>query len=204
MNEKVIVIDAGTGNLRSVWIAVKSLGCEAVFTRDPADVRHGSRVILPGVGAFGAFMQGLRTSGMAEAVLEAARSGMPLLGICVGMQALCDMGLEGGTHQGLGLLEGTVEHFPAQNGLKMPHTGWNQLQFTGDTLLFGGLRSGCHAYFNHSYICRARNDRDVSAVTCYEDEFCSAVARGNLYGVQFHPEKSQRVGMTILKNFMAL
>lgn len=201
MSFDALLVDAGTGNLRSVQNALRSLGFDIHVTSDPQDLQQPGRVILPGVGAFGAFMQGLRSRAIDSALHEVVSRGDPLLGICVGMQALFEAGEENGLHPGLSLLPGWVKRFPDFADLKVPHTGWNQLHFTHEPALFAGLPEGSFAYFNHAYYCAASQPSDILAHTDYGIDFCSAVQRGNLFGVQFHPEKSQRVGRKILENF---
>ncbi|NPA93673.1 MAG: imidazole glycerol phosphate synthase subunit HisH, partial [Chloroflexi bacterium] len=152
----VILIDAGTGNLRSVHKALEAVGARVTRTADPDVVRKGARLVLPGVGAFGDFMAGMRQQGLEEAVLEAVGRGAPLLGICVGMQALFEVGEEMGEHRGLGLLPGRVVAFPAgvrEQGLKIPHTGWNFVRWVRKNPLMAGLEDGGYAYFNHSFYC---------------------------------------------------
>lgn len=202
MANQVTLIDAGTGNLRSVYKALTSLGADVLVTADPGDVARGGRLVLPGVGAFGDFMSGLRQRGLEAPVLEAVQRGDPLLGICVGMQAILESSDEMGTHAGLSLLPGKVTRFPESPQLKVPHTGWNSLAFGRDSILWAGLDAGDYAYFNHSYYCAPAGPDDAIATTDYGLEFTSAVQRENLYGVQFHPEKSQRVGLRILENFI--
>jgi imidazole glycerol-phosphate synthase subunit HisH len=201
MNE-VVLIDAGTGNLRSVQKALESLGANVQRTDDPQKVLSGKRVILPGVGAFGDFMSGLRSRGLDSVVKEVAARGVPLLGICVGMQAFFEVGEEMGQHNGLGLLPGQVARFEAMPGLKIPHTGWNQLEVKKESSLFDQVDAGAYAYFNHSYYCQPGDPSDIIARTDYGSSYACAVQRGNMYGVQFHPEKSQAVGLQILKNFL--
>lgn len=200
MSYDAVLVDAGTGNLHSVQNALRSLGYSILVTADPQAVRQPGRVILPGVGAFGSFMEGLRQAGLAEAVTEVARRGDPLLGICVGLQAFFETSSELGEHKGLGLLKGSVTRFPAMAGLKIPHTGWNQLWQRRPSPLLAGLEDGAYAYFNHSFYCAAAEE-DVAAATDYGLVYCSSVWRGNILGVQFHPEKSQDVGKKILENF---
>ena len=206
MSEKfdALLIDAGTGNLHSVHNALLSLGYAIRITSRPEDLAQPARVILPGVGAFARFMDGLHTAGLDEPLKTAVQRGDPLLGICVGMQALFEIGEEMGQHPGLGLLPGKVTHFPALGELKVPHTGWNQLWFDGDVPLFQNIPSGAYAYFNHSYYCAATRSSDVLARTDYGILFPSAVQHGSLYAVQFHPEKSQWVGLSLLENFMRM
>ena len=203
-NIDAVLIDAGTGNLHSVQNALRSLGYTILVTADPRDVLRPGRVILPGVGAFGSFMEGLRRDGLDEAVCAVARRGDPLLGICVGMQALFELSEEMGEHQGLGLLAGQVRRFPPMDELKIPHTGWNQLWQKKTSALLAGLEEGVYAYFNHSYYCAAGQASDIAAATDYGIDYCSVVQHDNVHGVQFHPEKSQRVGKTILTNFFAV
>jgi glutamine amidotransferase len=203
MSYDAVLIDAGTGNLHSVQNALRSLGYHIRVTADPEEVlKSGAgRLILPGVGAFGHFMEGLRENGLEEAVRAVAARGDPLLGICVGMQALFETSDEMGDHAGLGLLGGRVTRFPNMAGLKIPQTGWNQLWSRSASPLLRDLEEGAYAYFNHSYYCVAVDSRDIAAVTDYGIDYASSVRRGNIFGVQFHPEKSQAVGKKILANF---
>jgi len=201
MNE-VILIDAGTGNLRSVQKALESLGAIVERTDDPQKVLLGRRVILPGVGAFGDFMSGLRARRLDSVAKEVAARGIPLLGICVGMQAFFETGEEMGEHKGLGLLPGSVTRFAETLSVKIPHTGWNQVLGGKDALLFNQVNAGAYVYFNHSYYCQPQESSDILATTEYGLKYACAVQRGNIFGVQFHPEKSQTVGLRILKNFL--
>lgn len=200
--KKVILIDAGTGNLRSVQKALESIGADVVRTDDPKIVAQGKRVILPGVGAFGDFMAGLRARGLEPVIQDVAARGIRLLGICVGMQALFDVGEEMGEHKGLCLLQGKVVRFAESLSVKIPHTGWNQVEVQKEALLFSGVQDGAYVYFNHSYYCQPWNLSNVIAVTDYGLQFACGVQKGNIFGVQFHPEKSQTVGLQILKNFL--
>lgn len=201
MND-VILIDAGTGNLRSVQKALESIGANVERTDHPQKVLSGRGVVLPGVGAFGNFMSGLRERGLEDAIKDAAKRGIPLLGICVGMQALFEIGEEMGTHAGLGLLVGKVVRFAESLSVKIPHTGWNQVEVKKEAQLFNEIKAGAYVYFNHSYYCQAWNSSDIIATTDYGLTFACAVQRENIFGVQFHPEKSQMVGLRILKNFL--
>ena len=201
MND-VILIDAGTGNLRSVQKALESIGANVLRTDDPQKVLSGRRVVLPGVGAFGGFMSGLRARGFEDVVKEAAMRGVPMLGICVGMQALFEVGEEMGDHEGLGLLAGKVIRFADSLPVKIPHTGWNQVQTKKEAPLLNGIHDGAYVYFNHSFYCQAQNSADILATTEYGINYACAVASENIFGVQFHPEKSQAVGLRILKNFL--
>ena len=198
----VILIDAGTGNLRSVQKALECVGANVVLTQDPEKVLSGKRVVLPGVGAFGDFMAGLQAKGLDHVLKETVGRGTPLLGICVGMQALFEIGEEMGEHEGLGFLQGTVMKFADSLSIKIPHTGWNQLEVRKDALLFDQVKEGAYVYFNHSYYCQVENLHDVIAETDYGIRYACAVRHENIFGVQFHPEKSQAVGLQILKNFL--
>jgi imidazole glycerol-phosphate synthase subunit HisH len=200
----VILIDAGTGNLRSVQKALESIGANVERTDHPQEVLSGRGVVLPGVGAFGDFISGLRARGLEDVVKDAAKRGIPLLGICVGMQALFEIGEEMGTHAGLGLLAGKVVRFAESISVKIPHTGWNQVEVKKEAPLFNEIMAGAYVYFNHSYYCQAWNSSDIIATTDYGLTFACAVQRENIFGVQFHPEKSQMVGLHILKNFLEM
>jgi glutamine amidotransferase len=198
----VILLDVGTGNLRSVHKALQSLGAEITLTDSPSFVPGADKIILPGVGAFGDFMGGLRDRGLEQPVKAYAASGRPLLGICVGMQAFFDESGELGRHSGLGLLPGKVSKFPDIAPLKVPHTGWNVLESAFESPLLRGLGREPYAYFNHSFYCSPQDERVTAASTDYGIRFTSVVQKDNLYGVQFHPEKSQKVGLKILENFL--
>ena len=198
----VILIDAGTGNLRSVQKALESVGADVERTDDPKKVLSGMKIVLPGVGAFGDFMSGLRARGLEDPIKEIAARDVPLLGICVGMQAFFEVGEEMGEHKGLGLLEGKVVRFNESLSVKIPHTGWNQVKAEKEALLFRQVEDGAYVYFNHSYYCQPWNSSDVIAMTDYGINYACAVRRDNIFGVQFHPEKSQAVGLQILKNFV--
>ena len=202
--EDALLIDAGTGNLQSVYNALTSLGYAIRVTDNPQELSRTGRVILPGVGAFGKFMEGLKQHSLAEPIKAVATRGDPLLGICVGMQALFDLSEEMGQYEGLSLLPGRVARFQEMPGLKIPHTGWNQLWPAYHSLLFKNIQAGSYTYFNHSFYCAPANPVDIAGTTDYGFSFASMVQHGALYGVQFNPEKSQHVGLQILKNFMEI
>lgn len=197
---RVALIDYGIGNLRSVEKALQAVGADARLTSDAQAILAADKVVLPGVGAFGDGIAGLAARGLVQVVRQTVREGQPLLGICLGMQLLFDAGDEMGEHAGLGLLPGRVKRFP-HSELKIPHTGWNQLWFAPSPML-DGLEPGCYAYFNHSFYCDPAQAGDILAATDYGFSYASIVGRGRLYGMQFHPEKSQYVGLRLLRNFV--
>jgi glutamine amidotransferase len=196
----IALVDYGIGNLRSVEKALGAVGAEVVLTSDPVAILAADKVVLPGVGAFGDGMAGLATRGLIEPLKELVWRGTPLLGICLGMQLLFEASDEMGSHRGLGFLRGQVRRFPA-GALKIPQTGWNQLVLRRPASLLRGLAPGSYAYFNHGYYCDPADESEVLATTRYGIDYASVVRRGALYGVQFHPEKSQDVGLRILGNF---
>jgi glutamine amidotransferase len=197
----IALVDYGVGNLRSVEKALLAVGAPVRLTSDPAVIESADRVVLPGVGAFGDGLAGLHRRNLVEPLQRLAARGASLLGICLGMQLLFESSDELGVHPGLGLLPGHVRRFPA-GGMKVPHTGWNQLEVQQETQLLQGIQPGDYAYFNHAYYCQPAEASDILASTSYGLPFASVVGRGNLYGVQFHPEKSQGVGLQILRNFV--
>ena len=199
----VAIVDYGVGNLFSLRSSFQSIGIDTVVTSDPAVLRSAERIILPGVGAFGDAAKKLRDCGLAEVVVEQAKAGKPLLGICLGMQLLFEKGLEYGEHEGLGLIRGEVRSIAEviPDGLKIPHIGWNALHFNGKkSPLFRYLEEGDCVYFVHSFY-GANCEESVIATAEYGAELTAAVACGNVYGCQFHPEKSGEVGMKILRAF---
>ncbi|TDF97019.1 imidazole glycerol phosphate synthase subunit HisH [Paenibacillus piri] len=197
----IAIIDYGMGNLHSVSKAVERLGYEAVVTSDERKIMAAGGAILPGVGAFGDAMEQLRASGLDGTVARYAQTGKPLLGICLGMQLLFTRSEEHGTHEGLNLLPGDVVRF--QGSYKVPHMGWNRLEYRQQSPLFAGIEEG-HVYFVHSYHARPEQPSDLLAVTDYYQQVTAIVGRGNVYGMQFHPEKSGSTGMRLLGNFLAL
>lgn len=201
------IIDYEMGNLRSVEKAFEKLGFAARVSADPQDIVSADKVVLPGVGAFRDCIGNLRQGGFVEPLLEHVAAGKPLLGICVGMQMLFDESEEFGRHRGLGLIPGKVVRFPSgmiENGeqLKVPHMGWNNINIKLDSPIFSGIEDGSYVYFVHSYYCAAENPADVAASCTYgEVEFCASAWHGNIMATQFHPEKSQEIGLKIFKNF---
>ncbi len=204
----IAVIDYGAGNLRSVTNTLTYLGAGVRTVSAPDQLAGADKIVLPGVGAFGAGMKALRDAGFEEPLKQAVADGTPLIGICLGMQYLFEESDEMGLHKGLGLLPGRVTRFPeaefAARGLKVPHMGWNQLDIQQQHPLVEGLDSGGYAYFVHSYYVEASNPADVLATTDYGICFVSMVARGNVFGIQPHPEKSHTVGLRVLKNYVEM
>ena len=194
----IAVIDYGAGNLKSVTKALDHLGYANTIVSRPEELETADGMILPGVGAFPMCMAALRKSGMDQAILQQAGK-KPLLGICLGMQMLLDSSTEMGGDQGLGLIPGTVEKIETK--LKLPHIGWNSLNIVNPNPLTAGLSDGDYVYFVHSFCAKVKNSEDLSLTTDYGTTVTAMIARGNVFGCQFHPEKSGPVGMTILRNF---
>lgn len=196
---QVAVIDYGVGNLRSVEKAFAASGVDAIVTSDKRVLRAAERLVLPGVGAFRACMNALKEHGLEDLVRERVADGVPLLGVCVGMQMLFDESDEFGGAQGLGLIAGKVKRF--DNRLHVPQIGWNQIGVRREHALLKDTPDDSFFYFVHSYFCEPEHTEDALAVTEYGENYASIVARDNVCGVQFHPEKSQAAGLRILKNF---
>ena len=199
----ITLVDIGIGNIRSVQKALEQVGARVALSADAAELRQATRIVLPGVGAFGAGMDRLRKKGLVGPLREAAAAGIPLLGICLGMQLLFEESEEMGHHQGLCLLPGRVVRFMGDD-LKVPHIGWNRLQYDEENALLRGVARGAYAYFVHSYYCRPDTQTDIIAQTIYGKPFAAIAGRDHIYGVQFHPEKSQQVGLQILRNFVTM
>jgi len=203
------IIDYGMGNLRSVQKGFERVGAAAEIVTTARQIEQADKVVLPGVGAFGDAIAHLRSQGLVEPVREAARSGRPFLGICLGLQLLFDVGYEDGEHRGLGLVPGRVVRFdfsglPGASNLKVPHMGWNSLRWDRPCPLMSDLESGRHFYFVHSYYV-VPEDANVAFGWCdYGRPFTAMIWRDNLFATQFHPEKSQTAGLTLLRNFAAL
>ena len=195
----VAIIDYGVGNLRSVEKAFAANGCVAVVTADEKVLRKAERLVLPGVGAFGACMNALAERGFDELVRASCAAGTQLLGVCVGMQLLFEESEEFGATRGLGLLPGRVRRFSDE--LVVPHVGWNQIKQRVAHPLFDGIDDEAFCYFVHSYYCEPAQDEMVIGKTDYGVTYASVVAQDNLFGVQFHPEKSQAAGLRLLANF---
>jgi glutamine amidotransferase len=208
MTQRVALIDYGSGNLRSAEKALARIaegGAEIVVTADPETIARADRVVLPGVGAFAACMSALEArEGVIEAMTEAVQAkGAPFLGICVGMQLLATKGLEFGETRGLDWIPGEVRKLePADESIKIPHMGWNPLVDASDHPLFSAFRNGDAVYFTHSFAIHPKSAADIGAWAEHGVRFPAAVARGNVAGVQFHPEKSQKPGLALLKRFL--
>lgn len=205
----IAIIDYGMGNLRSVQKGFEKIGSAAVVTADPRVVLEADRVVLPGVGAFRDCMRNLEQAGFVEPLLRVIAQGRPFLGICVGMQLLFSDSVEFGLYQGLNVIPGHVLRFPegmAEGGeeLKVPHMGWNQISIRRRPSVFEGIDEGANVYFVHSYYVQPEDEAVVATTTGYGIDFCSAIWKDNIVATQFHPEKSQTVGLRILKNFAGM
>ncbi len=205
----IAVIDYGMGNLRSVQKGFEKIGSDAVITSDPKVVLQAERVVLPGVGAFRDCMHNLEQGGFVEPILKIIAEGRPFLGICVGMQMLFSDSVEFGLYKGLNVIPGHVLRFPEQmvvagEKLKVPQMGWNQLAFKRRPPVFEGVADGSNVYFVHSYYVQPDDSSVIATTTDYGFEFCSSICQDNVVATQFHPEKSQEIGLRILKNFSKL
>lgn len=194
----ITIIDYGMGNLGSVRKAFESVGADVRVSARPEDLRESSHVVLPGVGAFRDAIATIRETGLDEAIFEAIRGGKPLLGICLGLQIMFTIGEEQGTYRGLDIFKGNVPRFT--EGL-VPHIGWNQAHIVRDDPIMAGIPDHSYFYFVHSYYVKPDNPGEIIAETDYHINYASIVGRDRVWGIQFHPEKSQDMGLRILKNF---
>ncbi|MFQ5466271.1 MAG: imidazole glycerol phosphate synthase subunit HisH [Thermodesulfobacteriota bacterium] len=206
---RIAVIDYDMGNLMSVTKALEWVGAEAAPTRDPAVIRDATHIVLPGVGAFRDCMRHLTEYGLVEPLLGGIEAGKPFLGICLGLQLLFDESTEFGSHRGLGLVGGRIERFPSGaevdgEKLKIPHMGWNGIKIKKDSKLLAGIPDGTYFYFVHSYYAAPKDPSVVLTTTDYGIDFASSIEVGNIHATQFHPEKSQKAGLRVLKNFSNL
>ncbi|MBQ2274161.1 MAG: imidazole glycerol phosphate synthase subunit HisH [Clostridia bacterium] len=198
----IAIIDYGVGNLFSLSCSFSAIGAETVITGDEAVIKAADRLVLPGVGAFGDAARKLRECGLYDVIKREAENGKPLLGICLGMQLLFERSFEYGIHEGLSLLKGDIVPMEERidKSLKIPHIGWNKLKFTKDSPLFKYINDGDFVYFVHSYFAENCND-SLAATTDYGKDLTAVVSKGNIFGCQFHPEKSGETGLKILRAF---
>jgi imidazole glycerol-phosphate synthase subunit HisH len=204
MRDTVHIIDYGMGNLRSVQKAFEHVGARAVICRTPVEAADAELLVLPGVGAFRDAIAELNRHDFVGLIREHVEADRPFLGICLGLQLLFDVSYEDGEYEGLGIIPGEVVRFPSQPGLKIPHMGWNTLNIRKPNRLLDDAGPQPSVYFVHSYYVKPNDDSVVAATTEHGVEFCSMISRGNLYATQFHPEKSQKQGLNLLKNFATL
>lgn len=205
----IAVVDYGMGNLRSVQKALEKAGGDARIVHSPADLARADKIVLPGVGAFRDAIARLKASGMAEPLVAAARGGTPFMGICLGLQMLFEVSYEDGEHGGLGIFPGQVVRFDFAKlsqspALRVPQMGWNQITWDRSIPLLAGVPEGAYVYFAHSYYVVPADQRVTATVTHYGYPYASAIWKDNVFATQFHPEKSQAVGLTILKNFVKM
>jgi imidazole glycerol-phosphate synthase subunit HisH len=197
----VALVDYGAGNLRSVENALREVGAKVVVTRDPEAVRRADRVVVPGQGSMPVCAEAMRASGVAGALLEQIRAGAPVLGICVGLQILFDEGVEAGGARGLGILRGRIDRLP--DTVKLPHIGWSPVRLAGEGGPLFAPMDGAYVYFAHSFAAPA-DAPGIALVTTHGRPYCAALAKDNLFAVQFHPEKSQKVGLALLERFVSV
>lgn len=205
----IAIIDYDMGNVRSVQKAFETVGASTSVTRDPAVIADASHVVLPGVGAFKDCMKNLAEYGLIDPIHKAVSSGKPFLGICLGLQLLFDEGMEFGLHKGLGVIKGRVVRFPAMKDregaeMKVPHMGWNSIDKKKESALLEGVADGSYVYFVHSYYALPADDSVILTTTGYGIDFTSSIQKDNVMACQFHPEKSQKTGLKILKNFSSI
>lgn len=200
----IAIIDYDAGNIKSVEKALQYLGEETCVTRDPEEILAAEKVILPGVGAFGDAMQKLHQYGLVEVIKEVVNRRKPLLGICLGLQLLFESSEESPGVEGLGILKGKIVRFPEDAGVKIPHVGWNSLQYPNSGRLFANVPENAFVYFVHSYYLKAEDPQIVTASAWYGTQIHASVEKDQVFACQFHPEKSSETGLRILKNFVML
>lgn len=200
----IAIIDYDAGNIKSVEKACQYLGQDVKITRDRDEILEASHVILPGVGAFGDAMSHLKEYHLVQTIYDVVEKKTPFLGICLGLQLMFERSDESKGVSGLGILPGEILAIPPSDGLKIPHMGWNSLKITPGTRLFNGIEEDAYVYFVHSYYLKAGRESDVAARTWYSTDIDASVESGNVFACQFHPEKSSKTGLHILKNFIEL
>ena len=200
----IAIVDYDAGNIKSVEKALDYIGEEAIITRDRETILGADKVILPGVGAFGDAMEKLHRYGLVEVLHQVAKQGTPLLGICLGLQLFFEKSEEAVGVEGLGLLKGEIVRFPDKEGFKIPHMGWNSIKINKESRLLKGIAEDSYVYFVHSYYLKAEDEQIVKASAEYGVHIHASVEQKNVFACQFHPEKSGDVGLSILKNFVAL
>lgn len=200
----ITIVDYQMGNLRSVSKAIERVGHAAHVTSNPHEIAQAEKLILPGVGAFKDAIAELHRRDLAKPILDFVAAEKPFLGICLGLQMLFESSEEGGKHEGLGIIAGTVERFQVPKPMKVPHMGWNQVTLCKDTPLMKGIPAPAYFYFVHSFYVRPTDTSDMALEADYGGGFCAAISRNNIHATQFHPEKSQDNGRRLLENFVAL
>jgi glutamine amidotransferase len=200
----IAIIDYQMGNLRSVQKGFERVGHAAAITCEPAILAKATKIVLPGVGAFADAIAELHRRELVGPITDAIESGKPFLGICLGLQLLFDRSFEDGEHEGLGILKGEVRKFQVPAEYKVPHMGWNEVNFARRAPIFAGIPNGAHFYFVHSYYVLPEDQGIIDGQASYPDPFCATIWRDNLFATQFHPEKSQRDGLRVLRNFAEL
>lgn len=200
----ITIVDYGMGNLRSVQKAFERLEIAAEISQSPTEIANAEKLVLPGVGAFRDAISELKTKQMVAPVCGHIAAGKPFLGICLGLQLLFDVSYEDGEWEGLGVVPGEVVRLKDQPGLKIPHMGWNELEIVGQPALLKDIPDGSHFYFVHSYHVVPKEESVIAARSTHGEKFVAMIAQDNLFATQFHPEKSQRLGLKLLKNFAEL
>ena len=198
---KVVVVDYGMGNLRSVEKALEKVGMDAFISSKVEDIRNAKALVVPGVGAFGDAIKNLEKLNLIDEILKSIEKGKAYLGICLGLQILFEYGYEFGKHRGLGVLEGEVVRFENRKGYKIPHMGWNQIWKKKESDIYKDIKDGEFFYFVHSFYVKPTDLDIIATTTDYTIDFCSSIQKDNIWAVQFHPEKSQKAGLKLLRNF---
>jgi len=198
----IVVVDYGMGNLRSVAKAFEAVGADVKVSSSPEDIKNSKAIVVPGVGAFGDAIKNLKKLNLYGAILDHINQDKPYFGICLGLQILFEKGYEFGEHSGLGVIKGKVIRFKNKEGFKIPHMGWNQVNIKQNEGLFSGIKNQEYFYFVHSFYVIPEESQVIASTTDYINEFCSSIQKENIWAVQFHPEKSQKAGLSLIKNFV--